>query len=274
MCVNRIIQMTQYSNFSIVLVDNWSMSEELDEFREEMQEIKNVRIIRVEETFNYSRLNNIAVAQSQAEMYIFMNNDLFVKDRLWLRTLVNEALADDSVGIVGGKFLYPNGSIQHGGVVLGIGGIAGHIHVGHKADEGGYGGRGYFAQELSAVTAACMLVKAPIFKAIGGFDEINLSVAFNDIDLCLKCRAAGHRVIWTPEFVADHHESLSRGSDDRPETRERFFHENQVMIERWGAILESDPFYSKHFDLNGRPFYDLVDPNTRIGDSSAHYKTA
>jgi GT2 family glycosyltransferase len=179
---------------------------------------------------------------------------------MWLRTLVNEALADDTVGIVGGKFLYPNGSIQHGGVVLGIGGVAGHIHVGHRAEEGGYAGRAYFAQELSAVTAACMLVKAKTLQEVGGFDEVSLPVAFNDIDLCLKARTAGYRVVWTPEFVADHHESLSRGSDDRPQTRGRFFHETQTMMERWGQMIQHDPFYSKHFDLKGRPFYDLVDP--------------
>ena len=260
-CVSRVLDLTQYPNLAVTLVDNWSTAKDLDLFVGSFQDVEGVKIIRVEEEFNYSKLNNLAARKSDAAIYVFMNNDLFVQDRLWLRLLVNEALADSQVGIVGGKFLYPNGSVQHAGVVLGAGGVAGHVHSGIPGDEGGYAGRAFFAQEMSAVTGACMLVKAAVFNKVGGFDELHLPVAFNDVDLCLKVAAAGYRTIWTPDFVAEHHESLSRGSDDRPETRDRFFNENHVMFERWDKLIKNDPFYSKHFDLAGTSFFDLVDPD-------------
>ena len=123
MCLSRILELTQYADFDVILVDNWSTSEDREDFAMEIESMSNVRILRVEEPFNFSRLNNLAAAQSDAEMYVFMNNDLFVKDRLWLRTIVNELLSDPKAAVVGGKFFYPNGSIQHAGVVLGIGGL-------------------------------------------------------------------------------------------------------------------------------------------------------
>jgi GT2 family glycosyltransferase len=260
-CVNRVLDGTDYLNYSVVLVDNWSVSQEAEDFCDEMRSMPNVRVIRVEEDFNYSRLNNLAVAQSNSEFIVLMNNDLFVTDPLWLRTIVSEALADEQVAIVGGKFLYPNGTVQHAGVVLGIGGVAAHVHTGLSVDDPGYGARALFAQEMSAVTAACMLIKSDVYRAVGGLDEEDLRVAFNDVDLCLKVRAAGWKVVWTPAFIAEHHESLSRGDDDQqPEKEARFFDEMHTMITRWGDTLKTDPFYSKHFSLDGRPFYDLVVP--------------
>ena len=190
----------------------------------------------------------------------------------WLRILVDEALADPRVGVVGGKFLYPNRTVQHAGVVLGLGDVAGHAHVGIPGHEGGYAGRASFAQEMSAVTAAGMLVRTSAFRAAGGFDEQDLAVAFNDIDLCLKIRRAGFKIVWTPYFVAEHHESLSRGSDDRPTMERRFFHERETMIERYGAALRQDPFYSPHFALDRQPYFDLVVPGSNADRYQTHLR--
>ena len=266
-CVRRVLSRTSYANFEVILVDNWSIMPETASLMAELSKVPSIRVLRIEEEFNYSRLNNIAAQNCESDFLFFMNNDLFVKDHDWLRVVINEALSDNQVGVVGGKFLYPNGRVQHAGVVLGIGGVAGHVHSGKAKDDGGYAGRALFAQELSAVTGAGMLVRTEAFKKVGGFDEVDLKVAFNDIDLCLKIRSEGYKVIWTPSFTAEHHESISRGSDDVPEKEARFFHENQTMIRRWGSNLLKDPFYNPHFLLDGRPFFDLVSPGSAKNNS-------
>ncbi len=261
-CLEALLGVTNYPEFDIILVDNWSMTRAGMEFSEAAAAHERVRVLRIKEAFNYARLNNLAVAETDAEFIVFLNNDVFVEGNDWLRILVDEALADPRIGVVGGKFLYPNRTVQHAGVILGIGDVAGHAHVGIPGHEGGYAGRASFAQEMSAVTAAGMLVRASVFRAVGGFDEVELAVAFNDIDLCLKIRERGFKVIWTPYFVAEHHESLSRGSDDRPAMERRFFHERETMIERYGALLRQDPFYSPHFALDRQAFFDLVVPGS------------
>jgi len=259
-CIDAIISQTRYRNYEICLVDNWSTSRESHQFTAEVQKYPKVHPIRIEEEFNFSRLNNIAAARSSGEFLLFMNNDVFVTDPEWMRTMVNEALADDRVGIVGIKLLYPNGLVQHGGVVLGIGGVADHAHRGLPADEQGYMWRAICAQDVSAVTGACMLCRRQAFEAVGGFDETALAVAFNDIDLCLKVGAAGYRIVWTPATVAEHGESLSRGSDLRPDQRVRFFHEDHVMRQRWKQALARDPFYNPHFSRHGGLYAELGEP--------------
>ena len=261
-CLDALRAHTDYPHVEIILVDNWSMTSEGMQFSTAVAARAGVRVLRVKEPFNYARINNLAAAEANAEFVVFLNNDVFVEHDDWLRILVDEALADPRVGIVGGKFVYPNRTIQHAGVVLGIGDVAGHAHVGIPLAEGGYAGRASFVQEMSAVTAAGMLVRLSAFRAVGGFDEDHLAVAFNDVDLCLKVRQAGFKVIWTPDFVAEHHESLSRGSDDRPSMENRFFHERETMVERYGALLKQDPFYSPHFALDRQAFFDLVVPGT------------
>lgn len=259
-CVEAIIADTRYRNLEIILVDNWSTSTDSYRFCEEIRQEPRIRVLRAEEQFNFSRLNNMAERQSSGEFLLFMNNDVFIKDPKWLRTMVDEALADDRVGIVGIKLMYPNGLVQHGGVVLGVGGIADHAHRGLRSDEPGYMWRAVCAQEISAVTGACMLCRRKAFEAVGGFDEAALAIAFNDVDLCLKVRAAGYRIIWTPATLAEHSESLSRGSDFRPDQRVRFFHEDHVMRQRWGKALDRDPFYNPHFSRLGGLYADLGDP--------------
>ena len=260
-CVQAIRDVTVYPNYEIVLVDNWSVSAESDAFSAEIAAMCGVRMVRVERAFNYSELNNIAVAQSSSEMLLFLNNDVFVHQSDWLEQMVGEALADPAVGIVGAKLLYPDGLVQHAGVVLGVGGVADHAHRGLSAHDPGYMARAVCAQDLSAVTAACMLCRRHVFDEVGGFDAANLHVAFNDVDLCLKIGQAGYRVVWTPDVVAEHRESLSRGSDFRPEHQARFFAENQFMEHKWGQALAQDRHYSRFFSRRSGLFRDLVEPD-------------
>jgi GT2 family glycosyltransferase len=257
-CLRAILSLTSYRNYEIVLVDNWSSSTAAREFAADVSNIAQVRVLRVAEPFNFSRLNNLATREVAADYYMFMNNDLFVTQRSWLRVLVDEALSGDRVGAVGGKFVYPDMTVQHGGVILGVGGVGEHAHRGIAHDAPGYMGRALLAQELSAVTAAGVLVDARAFVEVGGFDASDLLVAFNDVDLCLKLRAAGWKVIWTPEFIAEHHESISRGDDNDPAHRKRFYHENQTMQERWGAVIRNDPFYNQNFSRKAGIFRMLA----------------
>jgi GT2 family glycosyltransferase len=261
-CVDAIREVTEYRNYDIVLVDNWSTSDEALAFAEEMSRQDGIRVMRVPESFNYSRLNNLAAAETEGEFLLFLNNDVFIKQGEWLTQMVGEALADPRVGIVGAKLLYPNGRVQHGGVVLGVGGIADHAHRGLTADDPGYMARAICAQDLSAVTAACMLCRRQAFERAGRFDEVELKVAFNDVDLCLKVGAAGYRIVWTPGVVAEHRESLSRGSDTKPEHQARFFDENKVMEERWGGSLNIDKFYNCKFSIRSGIFLSLCSPGT------------
>jgi GT2 family glycosyltransferase len=259
-CLDAILTQTRYRNYRVTLIDNWSTSDEAVAFSAEISKIRNVRVMRVEEPFNYSRLNNLAAEASTAEFLMLMNNDLFVGDPNWLRTVVNEALADPAVAIVGGKFIYPTRNVQHAGIILGLGGVGSHVGMGLPEDEYGYGLRVQFTQEYSGVTAAAMLIRRSVFEAVGGLDEKELTIAFNDVDLGMKVRTAGYKIIYTPDFFAEHHESLSRGDDERPRQEARFFHENQVMMERWGDRLLTDPFYNKNFSLERGPFTELRPP--------------
>ena len=261
-CVDALLAFTDYQAFEIVLVNNWSVTREAADFVKRVSRLPRVRVLTVEEEFNYSRLNNLAARDNDAEYYVFMNNDVFVGNKDWLRTIVGEALAAPDIAVVGGKFLYPNDTIQHAGVVVGPAGVAAHGHRGAPVTDYGYIGRAMLSHEVSAVTAAGMLIRASVFHEVGGFDEQHLKVAYNDVDLCLKVGEAGWRIVWCAEFTAYHHESLSRGSDDRPEHEARFFAETRVMQERWGANprYRRDPFYSKHFTVDRQPFFDLVDP--------------
>ena len=261
-CLETVLTRTDYANFDVILVNNWSMTQEGLDFVEEVSGTAQVRVLTVEEGFNYSRLNNLAVAQTDAELLVFMNNDLFPETADWLRLLVNELLVDPGAAAVGGLFLYPNGTVQHAGVAVGEAGPACHVHKWASGTDAGYMARVVLSQELTAVTGACMLVRASVFREVGGFDEVGFKVAFNDVDLCLKIRAAGHRILYCAEMVAVHHESLSRGSDDRPEQEGRFFEEQQLMLERWGShpLFVSDPGYNPHFVVDRQTFFDLRSP--------------
>jgi GT2 family glycosyltransferase len=164
---------------------------------------------------------------------------------------------------VAGRYLYPNETVQHAGVVVGPRGLAAHVHRGKPSADYGFIGRIALSHEITAVTAAGMLVRASVFREVGGFDEVSFKVAYNDVDLCLRIRAAGYRVVYCAEMVAIHYESLSRGSDERPENEARFFQEQQMLLDRWDdhPLFRRDPAYNPHLTVDLRTFYDLVPPS-------------
>lgn len=261
-CVDRLLEYTDYKNYQIILVDNASREAETLEFLEEYSKHERIEVLPIHEEFNFSRLNNLAVQQFKSDFYLFLNNDVFVNDSKWLHILVNEALLSEDVGIVGAKLLYPDGRVQHGGVVVGPEVIGDHMNRGLETEEFGYACRSVLSQELTAVTAAMMLIKASVFETLNGFNENHLKIAFNDVDLCLRAREAGYKVIFSADCMAVHHESLSRGTDDCPEHEERFSYEKEYMNNSWGrkAIYTCDPAYSPNFVVRPPLFYELSNP--------------
>jgi GT2 family glycosyltransferase len=256
-CVDAVREYTAGVNFEIILLDNWSNEADAQIFATQQANMDETRVIRITEPFNFSRINNIGAKSANHEFLLFLNNDVFVKDPNWLRTMLNELLADEKAGAVGAKLLYSNGTVQHAGVVLGVGGIADHAFRGLPGDAPGYVMRAMAAQQISAVTAACMLVRKTAFDEVGGFDERELSVAFNDVDLCLRLIAAGWKIIFNPDAVAEHRESMSRGDDLDENKVARFMMENEVMRQRYAGKLQHDPFYNRHFSRDGGVYREL-----------------
>ncbi|MDD2705320.1 MAG: glycosyltransferase family 2 protein, partial [Acidocella sp.] len=256
-CVTAIRKYTKDVPYEIILLDNWSMSPEAEAFTAAQANIEGTKVIRIAEPFNYSRINNIGVKAARYPFLLFLNNDVFVDDTLWLRRMLDEAQVNNSVGAVGAKLLYPGGTVQHAGVVLGVGGVADHAFRGIAGDAPGYMMHAMAAQEISAVTGACMLVRKMAFEALCGFDEQELTIAFNDVDLCVKLMRAGWKVIYMPDAVAEHRESISRG-DDLDDTKiARFMFENEVMRQRYPDILPADPYYNGHFSREGGVYREL-----------------
>ncbi|MET0258472.1 MAG: glycosyltransferase family 2 protein [Methylobacterium sp.] len=234
---------TDYPGLDVIVVDNDSHEPQTAALFDRHAGDPRFRVLPVPGAFNFSDLCNRGVEAARGEVLLFLNNDVEVIEPGWLTELVSIAV-DASVGAVGAKLLYPDGTLQHGGIVLGIGGVAGHSHLGLPADEPGYFERMVLAQEVSAVTGACLAMRRSVFSEVGGFDAVRLKVAFNDVDLCLRVRQAGYRIVWTPHARLIHHESKSRGKEDSPEKRARFERESGVMRERWEPLLRADPYYN------------------------------
>ncbi|PJK11823.1 family 2 glycosyl transferase [Lysobacteraceae bacterium NML95-0200] len=246
-CVGSIIEKTKYENFDIIIVDNGSVeSGTLDYFRF-IQDDFRVRVVSYDAEFNYSAINNYAASIARGEVLGLVNNDIEVISEGWLDEMVSHALKP-GVGAVGAMLYYPDDTIQHAGVVSGLGGVAGHIYSCAPRGFDGYFCRGRLTQVVSIVTGACLVVSRSAFEAVSGLDE-RLAVAFNDVDFCLRLRDAGYRNIWTPFAELYHHESASRGRDDNPEKQARFAGEIEFMKARYGDSLNYDPFYNPNLSL-------------------------
>jgi O-antigen biosynthesis protein len=252
-CIASIVQKTTYRHYEIVVVDNGSDDPATLAYFKDLVKMPQIQILRIDEPFNYSALNNDAVKVAKGELIGLMNNDIEVISSDWLDELVSHALRP-GVGAVGARLWFPNETLQHGGLVLGLGGVAGHAHMGMARGQLGYQSRASLTQNLSAVTAACLVVKKSIFEAVGGLNERDLAVAFNDVDFCLRVREAGYRNVWTPFAELYHHESASRGYEDTPEKLQRFAKEMAYMHQRWGLLLQADPAYSPNLTLQSDDF--------------------
>ncbi|PTY05633.1 hypothetical protein DB347_14785 [Opitutaceae bacterium EW11] len=251
-CVESILAKTSYSNFEILVVDNNSDDPDTLAYFAELTR-RGVRVLPYPKPFNYSAINNFAVRESSGELIGFLNNDLEAIHPEWLSEMASQASRPD-IGCVGAMLYYPNEHIQHAGVVVGLGGVAGHAFRDFPRGTPGYFNRARLVQNYSAVTAACLVVRRSVFQQVGGFDETALAVAFNDIDLCLKVKAAGYRNLWTPFAELYHHESASRGPEDSPEKDDRFRSEVETMLERWRNEIKHDPAYNPNLTLELNDF--------------------
>jgi GT2 family glycosyltransferase len=263
-CVESILSNTTYPNFELVIVDNDTRDPAARAYLSRLTSTDRVRILRRDEEFNYGRLNNFAVRESDAEFVALLNNDLSLQTPEWLEEMVGQAM-QANVGAVGARLLFPDGRIQHAGVILGAGGgaLADHAFKGLAAENHGYFARAMLAQELSAVTAACMLVRRSVYLEVGGFDTEHLKVAFNDVDFCLRLRERGYRIIYTPYAEFLHWESASRGLEDTQEKSERFAAEVKYVKERWAGALTADPFYNPNLALKEKLFTLAFPPRTQ-----------
>ncbi len=252
-CIESILQKTNYRNYEILIVDNQSDDSEVLQYLESVKNHDKVSVVQYDNEFNYSAINNFAVELVNGELIGLINNDVEVINGDWLTEMASHCLRDD-IGCVGARLLYADKTVQHAGVVTGIGGVAGHVFLGLDEQATGYFSRASVVQNYSAVTAACLLVKKEIYQSVGGLDEENFKVAFNDVDFCLSVREAGYRNVWTPYATLFHYESKSRGYEDTPEKKTRFKAEVAAMKLKWSSKLNRDPAYNPNLSLYGEPF--------------------
>lgn len=246
-CVTGVLNATRYRNIEILIIDNGSAEAETLDYFARVSGNPRVRVIRDDRPFNWSALNNLGAREARGEYLCLLNNDIEITDENWLSTMVRQVVRP-GVGAVGAKLLYPDGTIQHAGVVIGLGKAAGHAHRFQPNAEPGYFARAHVPHRVSAVTGACMLVSKALFRQVGGLDEDGFAVAFNDVDLCLKLQAAGYHNIYEPRAVLVHHESKSRARDTHSTQVERYQRELALLQERWGTATYADPLHHPALD--------------------------
>ncbi len=247
-CLTSIFEKTTYENYEIIIIENNSTEAETFAYYKELEKEARVQVVYWKDGFNYSALNNFGFSFAKGDYILCLNNDITVITPDWLQLFLGQCQRKE-VGIVGARLYYPDDTIQHGGVIVGIGGVAGALFVGMDRKRLGYLRKERQQQDLSAVTAACMMVDRNAWEAAGGFEE-KLAVAFNDIDFCLKVREQGFLVVYEPNVEMYHYESKSRGYEDTKEKQARFAGEVAFMQKRWARILkEGDPYYNPNFSL-------------------------
>lgn len=253
-CINSILKKSTYENYEIVIVENNSTRKDIFEYYDSLKSNKKIKIIKWNSmSFNYSAVNNYATRNCGGEIFIFLNNDTEVISKDWIENMLGHILRKD-VGAAGAKLYYPGKTIQHGGVIVGLGGMAGHSHKKYPGNSNGYFGRLILTQNFSAVTGACLMIKREIFENIKGFDE-EFALSLNDIDLCLKIRKNGYLIVWTPYAELYHYESKTRGYEDSPEKQMRFEKEVRLFQIRWkDFLLNGDPYYNPNLDLMKEDF--------------------
>jgi GT2 family glycosyltransferase len=249
-CLRSIFQRSTYGDIEVVLLDNGTTDREsmrvFGEWTE--REPQRVKLVAHAVPFNFSNINNYAARHSSGKYLLFLNNDTEILTPDWIEAMVEQAQRP-SIGAVGAKLLFDDGTVQHAGVVIGLGGVAGHSHKYFPSDAPGYFGTLQTVNNFSAVTAACLMVRRAVFEEVGGFDE-ELAIAFNDVDFCLRVQAAGYQNVYLPHVEIYHYESKSRGHENTPEKMERFLREQQFMRERWRTGEVADPHYNRNLTLD------------------------
>ena len=251
-CLESIWQKTTYSNYEIILVENNSTTREIRDYYQELDGKNGVRVVYWDKEFNYSAINNFGISYAKGEYILCLNNDITVISPEWMEELLANCQRPE-VGIVGARLYYPDNTIQHAGIVLGMGGCAGSLFVGLARSRGGYLHKAALQQDLSAVTAACFMVKKEAFEKVGGFEE-KLAVAFNDVDFCLKVRHAGYLVVYDPYAELYHHESKTRGYENTEAKKRRFQEEIEYMRCHWMPDILRDPYYNENLSLKASDY--------------------
>ncbi len=270
-CIKSLFEKTGWPHFEILIIDNGSDEPEAVQFLDGLRQLGEeldgrIRVLDYPQPFNYSAMNNHAANTARGEYLLLLNNDTAALHAEWLDHLMMHALRPE-VGVVGAKLLYPDGKIQHAGVILGLKGPAEHPFIGWNASDPGYFGRLQVDQAYSAVTGACLLVRRSLYEAVGGLDEKELGVSYSDIDLCLKIRALGKKIIWTPQAILMHEGSKSQTAgvekaEENAKTK-RFQQERTTMYRRWLPQLAADPAYNRFLSLADTNFQEETDPALR-----------
>lgn len=262
LCIKSISQ-TDYKNYEIIIIENNSSEIRTFEYYDEISMKDNIKIVHYKEKgFNFSKIINFGASQASGDYFVLLNNDVEIKTKNWLEILLGFSQRED-VGAVGVKLLYPDYTVQHGGVIIGIG-VASHLNIMRIADDYGYMGNMIINQNLSAVTGACMMVSRENFYSVNGFEE-DLAVAYNDIDFCLKLREKNKLIVFTPLVEGVHYESKSRGNDSDPDKIDRFNAEQEYMYKKWAKYYEEgDPYFNPNFRLD--------DPRIGIQTEKINYK--
>jgi len=257
-CITSIRNKSTYENYEIIVVENTSQEEQTFRLYDELKKDPSIRIIEYKQPFNFARANNFAVGHARGDVFLFLNNDTEVISRDWLERMLEHTLRKE-VGIVGSKLYYPNNTIQHAGIILGIGGFAGHSHKHFPGNATGYINRLRLIQNYSAVTGACLMIRKDVFHEIGGFDE-QYELAISDVDLCLKAISSHYLIVWTPYAELYHHESKTRGYEDNEEKRRRLKGEIDRLKQKWSGFLErGDEYYNPNLSLSAENF--SINPN-------------
>lgn len=254
-CITSILEKSTYDNFEIIVVENSSETAEIQKYYEELKENEKVKVITYQGVFNYSAINNLGASKAEGEYLLLLNNDTQVITVNWMEELLMYAQRND-VGAVGAKLYYGDKTIQHAGVVLGLGAhrTAGHSHYMQHRENLGYMGRLCYTQNVSAVTGACLMVSKALFEKAGGLEE-SFAVSLNDVDFCIKLREMGYLNVFTPFAELYHFESASRGLDDKGEKAERYNEESARFREKWKEVLaKGDPYYNPNFSLDRSDF--------------------
>lgn len=264
-CITSLLEKTRYAHYEILIVDNNSETPEAQQWLAGIATIDphRIRVLSYPHPFNYSAINNMAAKEARGDFLVLLNNDTAIIDELWLDKLLNHGLRPE-VGVTGAKLLYPDGKIQHAGVIMGLRGPADHPFIGSENTRSGYMNRLLVDQNYVVVTAACMLIRKSIYEQVGGLDEDNFTVSYNDVDLCLKVREAGYLTVWTPHAVVMHEGNVSQKKVDKTtqeKKRLRFVSEQDVMYQKWLPVIASDPAYNPNLSLEGAGFEFVVENN-------------